>query len=550
MRLCLAVIATFAATAAFAEDLVRFSVPSPISAYSGGPGIAFEQQIVVPVSFAFSGAPDLVTGSDTTPNPAAIGIDVTYEAAIRTYEAAMRAFEANQAARAAAQRALDTVYPARMAAYRADLASWRLCRRQPLVRCGSEPERPSRPRIPASLPRPEPPERPDIPSTIDTRSGPLLQFDVAGETWTTLDFSMSYGTIDPELTYRLGLSAPDDISADKPFHLEVTSLLTGGQLDGSSPTYNAVLSQSLRIDRGSLSFAHCIRLMGCDTFANTALHEGEEATVIVMEANPQGATFFGHVLDERFIRAEMSGLELEVSAGLDLRPETGGNPVGITVNGISIPPSLTVALGTEIATGRILYPILEIPGELVDGEIRGRAQSEFFSFDLDVDTATQLIGGATIGNDLYSAGGDLWDITAGPRVDPYQTMTLVPELTLSLAFDTPVMIDGVGTTTTWSGSPESLPEITVTADTTVTPTWSVVGHYHSELGISFRAEIEIELIIMEYSFATATVEYGPFAPEIPVLATEPIETMLIETGFPVISFSTFTGAPVQLRPSN
>lgn len=547
MRLVLAVLALIPAAGAMAQEVVTFSLPAPVSAFSGGPGVYFHLPLTIEVPFAAEERPDLVVGRADAPNPAAEGVESAYQAALAAYEAALRAYEANQAARRTAQRALDTVYPARVAAYEADLASWRLCRRQPLVRCGSRPRRPARPRVPAALPLPEPPERSGVPATIDTRNGPIVDFAVEGMTWTTLDYRASLGTIDPTLTYRLAMVAPGPAPAGTPVQLRAEATLVDGTIDGTSPTYRIVLGQSLRIDRGEIAAGACVAPSGCSE-TGTFRTEPAEEYVEILEITPQGTTFFGQTLPERFLRAGLPGLELEVSANLNLDADDTANPIGISVNGVSIPPEMTIGIATELATGRLEYPVLELPGELEDdGIVRGEATSDFVSLDVDVDTATTLVGGASIGNDLVSVGADLWDITAGPRLRPYQSMEMRPTIELSLAFDRPVEIEGQGRAIAWSGPPDTIPPIRLDGETRVTPTWTVAAWHSSELGLSFLAEIEVELIIAEINAGGAFIEYGPFAPEIPVMASDSIDFPLTEDAFPVSGFSVHEGETLVLR---
>ncbi len=542
----LAVIAAFFPAALAAEEVVTFSLPAPLSAFSGGPGVYFHLPLAFPVPFRADVAPDMVVGSNTTPNPAYETAVAAQQAALATHQAAIRAYNQNRAARQAAQHILNTVYPVQLAAYEADLASYNLCRRQTLISCGRRPSRPSRPRIPTALPYPEPPAPPDISPTIDTRHGPILDFLVEGETTLELDFRASLGTIDPSLTYSLDVTAPEPAPPGTPQILDVLSILNGGDIDGTSPSYRFTMGQRLRIDRGEISAGFCGALAGCAQ-TGTAEAEPGEGYVEILEITPQGTRFFQHALPERFIRAGLPGIELVVEGSIDLDADDTANPFGISVNGVSIPPNFTVGISTDVAEGILEYPVLELPGALEDGIIQGRAESDFVTLNIDVDAATTLVGGLSIGNDFVSAGADLWDISAGPRLRPYQVMEMTPDLTLTLEFDRPIDTPSQTGVTRWAGAPSEVPPITVYENTTVTPTWQATAQHNSVMGILFVAEIEVELVIAEINYLGATTEFGPFAPEIPVAASQPAEWPVIVDAFQISDFPAHTGPSFVMR---
>jgi hypothetical protein len=547
----LAILFALLSVPAAAQERVTFTVPEPISAYSGGSGTSFYLPLSIPVPFAADERPDLVIGSATAPNPAYATALAAQQAANAAYRAAQEAYERNQAARAAAQHALNTVYPGLLAAYEASHATWRVCRRQSIVPCGSEPRRPARPRVPAALPIPQPPSGPpNVPETIDTRTGPIVDFDVAGVTTTTLEFWATLGTLNPSLSYDLSLVAPDPVPMGAPITLRAEGDLRDGRIGASSPTYRVLLSQTLRIDRGEMSVGGCAIPVGCAETDRARVPPGE-ATIEILEITPAGTVFFGQTLPERYLRAGMPGLELEVTASLNLDLDDPMNPFGISVNGVSIPPEVTVGISTEAATGRLQFPVLELEGALDDrGVIRGSATSDFVSLDIDVDTATQLIGGASLGNDFVSVGADLWDVTAGPRLRPYQTAEMRPDLALRLDFDPAVEMEGRGRITQWSGAPDDIPPFRLQSETRVTPTWAVSAPYRSTMGLGFLAEIEIELIIAELNLLSGSVEYGPFAPEIPVMATDMIEYPLSDQRFRIGSFTPHVGSTLVLTPAD
>ena len=74
MRPLIAALA-FVPSVAMAE-LVTFSLPAPVSAFSGEPGYYFHLPLSIAVPFASDANPDLVIGSADAPNPAAEAADV------------------------------------------------------------------------------------------------------------------------------------------------------------------------------------------------------------------------------------------------------------------------------------------------------------------------------------------------------------------------------------------------------------------------------------------------------------------------------------------
>jgi hypothetical protein len=190
---------------------------------------------------------------------------------------------------------------------------------------------------------------------------------------------------------------------------------------------------------------------------------------------------------------------------------------------------------------------VEVPGAVDNDTVAGTGHAEFITMNLDVDATAGILGGGSLGNDFISVGFDLWDLEAGPFIDLYQDFSLWPELTVTLMFDRPVEIEGIGESAIWSGAPGDLPRIAVTADTVVTPVFHVAPTLHSEMGFLIGARFTADLIQGGYVLGPARVEIGPaFAREFD-LTRDQARLALFDTRFPLAGFTEVAGLPFTIR---
>lgn len=545
------------ATTITANSLL-FSTDTPQSAWNSGPGTTEQITVGITADFGASYSDGVLSGSASAPNP-------DYDDAVRLYEQAVEDFERlrdNYDAAVDNRNAIINSNAIARQVYEDTIGTFgcgRICEEAALAVLGAALKS-----VPSLPPVPQRPTPVTEPVTIDTRLGDTVAFNVAGTAGLSTTIEVSAGTVDPELEYQATIEAPDEVEMGEFVLITTTGMLNGGAINGVSPTFGASIDATLKIDEASLRITNCVTPGNCSFLGDTSADaDGVEKRQRVLSVSPDeikamNQDFSAEVL-EQFGTVNPAGepkIETELVLGLEVDIDTSSPtiPVGLSVNGIGVPPEFGFGLGVDVAEAKVEFPTIEIAGALENGVIRGRETDGFLTGGVDLDSALQTFGGLNAGNSFVSASADAWDITGEVFLDAFQELEISSNLRVRLDFDRMVMIDGLGDRSFLDISVgEALPLMSFTESTSITPTFYVTATLHNLTGTQPGLAITGDVLKGEICFGPLCEPlFGPVETFLEERLTDAsVSNPLIDqyvslTGFNRIALDPFT---VNVRPA-
>lgn len=520
VRICIAgLLATVVGSATQAASItvnsLHFSADTPQSAWSSGPGTTESATFGVSTEFGASYSDGVISGSASAPNP-------DYDDAIRLYEAAVAEFERLQDNYETAvdnRRAIVNSNAIARQIYEDTIDAFgcgRICEEAALAVLEAALKT-----VPTLPPAPRAPDPVTEPVTIDTRLGDNVTLNVAGSAGLSATVDVSAGTVDPELEYSATIEAPDEVEAGEFVQLTTTGRLNDGAINGVSPTFGASIDATLKIDQADLQIINCLTPGNCTILGDTSEDaNGSEKRQRVLTVTPDEI----RAMDEDFSAEVLANfgtpddagdpkIDSELNLGVEINIDTTSTtvPVGLTVNGIGVPPEFVFGVGVDVAEATVEFPTIEIQGSLENGVIRGRETDDFLTTGLDLDSALQAFGGLNAGNSFVSASADAWDITGEVSFDAFQELEISSNLRLRLDFDRLVMVDGLGDTEFLDilvGDP--MPLMSFYESTSITPTFYVNATLHNVTGLQPGLAIEGDVLKGEICFGPVCENlFGP-----------------------------------------
>lgn len=337
-------------------------------------------------------------------------------------------------------------------------------------------------------------------------TGARASFLSSGRAGFEAGFEISAGDIDALIEFQaLGtIPATQSVVAGEFFDLDANAEIEAGEFDSTSPTARAFLDAVLEVDFEAFGEVAFLGARTSGTFEDEI-----DARFTIAGIDPAGITLFGGLatvplLSETFsVNVSVDDKEVQISS------DSGGPLFGETTG-----------ITTQLANLKVAFPTVGIDGELDDdGLIVGAGSSEIIDANLDLDGILALVIGLAAGIPVPALGGinfdiegflgasfDFLDIDAGPTISLIQNFEIEAALGVTLDFDKPVDIEGIGSDlVTWSGLWEDLPRIAIDSMTNVTPTYEVIAELTSFSGLGFGLEITFDVIKGSYSMKAGGV---------------------------------------------
>jgi len=308
---------------------------------------------------------------------------------------------------------------------------------------------------------------------------PYLQFDTDLRVGIGVGASVGGGTIDAKLDYAVALQTPGRIVKGEAFRLSgsAAKLGTSGfttQAPNASAFVDGILDVYLggyaRFVTGGVLGSHDYR-MGNRGFTDGATNNNPYRTLTNVNLSPEIISF-----------NRDGGGQLKV--------------VGVGVGGVG--STYTLGTSTSITAGDWR---VSPTGTLGGGQISGTDQTTLISARVDVDrlaTGGVPLLGTGFEHDwgviAIDVGYEVVDLTATLAMGMRQQLALQSGLLVTLRFSEEVLLDGLRAMT-FTGSLDSLPEITLLTDSVVvTPQFHVQANLANDTDLTFNGGLALTLI--------------------------------------------------------
>ncbi len=328
--------------------------------------------------------------------------------------------------------------------------------------------------------------------TVDTRTGLVADISTSGSVGLSSSLGFNGGTIDATVAYDPSLILPEDVRPGEFFSLAPAETLSDGYLASTFPTLTGEISASLAVSIDT-SIQSCVLGAGCST-SDYSLLDIPSTNLDIFKINtpdlpPDTASFFG-----------LDGLPFDVTRGTVWADFAV--PPGSVI--LSLPGADRPRLGAGFNLGNLTldYPDLPTSGGL-DGDrlVASGTFDNLVQINADLDAAAVANGlipplGAVAYAGPLTFRGDLLDIDLGPTIDLSQRLVLDPTLMVDLAFDHPVLLEGGGEITAWSGAWDAIPRLALHDghEVNVTPTFWVDALLENQTSLGFDLTLFLDVL--------------------------------------------------------
>lgn len=362
------------------------------------------------------------------------------------------------------------------------------------------------------------------PVTADTRTGAAVNVNTSGKVGLQFGYSIDSGSVNTTANFHAAASLPDQVQASQFFSLNTSSGLDGGTIQTQSPKVDAYISAIMQLS-GSINATACAITFGCassDTVPLPTVNLDQR----ILSVDPNSLK----VLDgigpggQPFAEVPILNQSLTLEGGATIAPPAVGfkltGPYGVTLAS-SLPP--TPSLTANLASMTVQVPDIATSGTGSNGPITSSGRDDFLTAQLDLDGAATLLGGLPpvglnfdlIDTPVFKLGAslDLIDVNAGPTLGLTQNFEFSPRLMTTLHFSHPVQIAGLaGLQDSWTGQWSALPEIAISDDTTVTPTFWLQATLTNNMGIDLGLGGTLDLLKLGATASVGGVDLLNFDP--------------------------------------
>ena len=378
--------------------------------------------------------------------------------------------------------------------------------------------------------------------TVDTRTGLKADIGTSGSVGLSSSLGFNGGTIDATVTYAPSLTLPENIRPGEFFSLAPAETLSDGALTGFFPALTGRVSASLAVSIDT-SIESCTLGAGCST-SDFNLLDIPTTNLDIFKSNtpdlpPDTASLFG-----------LDGLPFDVTRGTVWADFAV--PPGSVI--LSLPGADRPRLGAGFNLGNL---VLDYPGLPTSGGLDGDRLVASGTFDnlvqinADLDAAAVANGlipalGAVAYAGPLTFRGDLLDIDLGPTIDLSQRLSLYPTLMVDLAFDHPVLLEGDGAITTWSGPWDAIPRLALHDghEVNVTPTFWVDALLENQTSLDFDLTLSVDVLKGSISLSLLTSPTLSLVNDDYVISLGSVD--VFNESFPLGGFRSVTAKPFTL----
>ena len=344
------------------------------------------------------------------------------------------------------------------------------------------------------------------PQYIDLATGASIDLTTSGKIGIQADFMVDSGSVAARADFTVTAELPDaPIKAGTFFSLSPSSTFASGTINTQSPGIEASINGVLELS-GSVAAQAC--LLGNCIENETPLQPisyspetnppEEPYPLEIFSFDPNaGVSLFGESL--------IGGVESKPLV-VSFNPFTYQMKVAIgdtVLIGDTVPPPTT-----EVADITFTLPDIATSGASVDGNpIKSSGSDTVINADVDLDGLFTMATWVPMSADItlldkdiagehveIAATIDLLDIDLGPTINLFQDFELTPTLMVDLAFDHQVQFQGGALVNGYSGAWDSLPNIAIFQDTTVTPTFWLEATLTNNTGVNFAIDLDLEAL--------------------------------------------------------
>lgn len=340
------------------------------------------------------------------------------------------------------------------------------------------------------------------PVTADTRTGAVLSAQTSGTAGLNFNLKADSGSVGANLGYAAALNLPDAIAPGTFFSLNPTSALAG-----SSAFTTNFPEVSAKVDavfgaKATFGAQGCLAPVGCANGSTTVGFDPVTQELVGFNQNGDGAI-------------RVLGID-----GLSPSLPFGFGEV------IQIPPNSPLNVGNVT----VHLPNIDTLGTPTGGALASAGGDDLLDLRLDLDgLAFAAFGlpsvlGQSFELELGSLGAleigyDLVDVELGPTITIEQFFELDPTLMVTLDFDAPVLLDGLGEVMSLTVPWDALPDLALTDanPVTVTPTFDldVLLTNRTRLGIDGVFTVDFLTAFASVDFFGLSADLGTLGPLLP-----------------------------------
>ncbi len=376
----------------------------------------------------------------------------------------------------------------------------------------------------------------------DTRTGAEATVRTSGEIGYSIDYTVSAGTVTPELSYTAKAFIPDPgaLANGQRFNLTGNSGLSSGTFNVQAPTAELSVDAILNISAGASGKA-CFVFLGC---ASGSDDFSIDETVELFSADLSKARFLGGILPS-FAKLEVpvgdlnATLVQSISSGRTQLELPGGKTV----------PSIPVEPPTRtIAEANLTIPKVSESDTTISGNaIKNTGRSDFLDLSVDLDglSGLPLSGDGSIklpgAIPDINVGYDLLDIDLGPVLGFNQSYSLTSDLMVDFIFDQPVDIFGVDVMS-YSGAWDSLPDMSVSSVTEFAPKFWLQTSIRSKAFLDLNIGLKAEVL----SASVLGIDIGPLYEK--TFSTKSFDIPIFDRDFAFLGFNSIFETPFVVTP--